>query len=104
MTLVDLDNVESLSAFKRRTSEFLERIRADGKPLVLTVNGKAEVVVLGAEIFQRIAELLDQAETIEGIRQGLEQAKRGEARPVEEVFGELRRKYEIPGGGDANGD
>jgi prevent-host-death family protein len=35
----------SLSDFKRNTSELLDRLRKTGNPLVLTINGKAEVVV-----------------------------------------------------------
>ncbi len=103
MQLIDLENVESLSAFKRRTAEFLEKLQSNGKPLVLTVNGKAELVVLGAEAFQGFMELFDQAETLGGIRRGLEEAERGEGRPVEDVMADMRRKYEIPGGGRAGG-
>jgi predicted transcriptional regulator len=42
--------------------------------------------------------LRDQAEAIEGIRRGLESAARGEGRPAEEVFAELRAKYGSPHG------
>ena len=41
--------IESLTNFKRNTREYLERIKESGHPLVLTVNGKAEVVVQDAE-------------------------------------------------------
>jgi prevent-host-death family protein len=52
----------SLSAFKRNTSELLDRLKKTGNPLVLTINGKAEVVVQDAEPYQ---ELLERVETIE---------------------------------------
>ena len=42
-------DIESLTNFKRNTREYLERIKESGHPLVLTVNGKAEVVVQDAE-------------------------------------------------------
>jgi len=35
---------------------------------------------------------MDRAEAIEGIRRGLESAARGEGRPAEEVFAELRAR------------
>ena len=38
-------DIESLTNFKGNTREYLERIKESGHPLVLTVNGKAEVVV-----------------------------------------------------------
>ena len=53
----------SLSDFKRNTVELLDRLRETGHPLVLTVNGKAELVVQDAAAYQA---LLDRVEAIEG--------------------------------------
>ncbi len=60
--------------------------------MVLTVNGKAEVVVQDAESYQTMLEKLEQVETLEAIRQGLEEAERGESRPASDVFAELSAK------------
>lgn len=38
----------------------------------------------------------DQAEAIEGIRQGLETMRQGEGSPAAEVFSRLRAKHNIP--------
>ena len=43
-----------LTDFKRRTAEFVERLKQSGRPLILTINGKAEVVVLDAGASQKI--------------------------------------------------
>ena len=44
--MLDIANdIRSLSDFKRNTSELLERLKKTGNPLVLTINGKAELVV-----------------------------------------------------------
>jgi MFS family permease len=40
--------------------------------------------------------LVDRLETIDGIQRGLESMNRGEGRPVEEFFEELRQKHELP--------
>jgi hypothetical protein len=37
--------IESLANFKRQTADYLRQLHSSGEPLVLTVNGKAEVVV-----------------------------------------------------------
>lgn len=42
------------------------------EPLVLTVNGKAELVVQDAESWQKLSEAKDSMEAIEGIKRGLE--------------------------------
>jgi prevent-host-death family protein len=92
--MLDIANdIRSLSDFKRNTSELLERLRKTGKPLVLTINGKAEVVVQDAEAYQ---ELLERVETIEGTRRGVADVKAGRTEPAREVFNRIRRKHGIP--------
>ena len=63
---------------------------------MLTINGKAEVVVQDAASYQKILEMIDRAEAIEGIRRGLESAKHGKGKPAREVFEELRKKHNTP--------
>jgi len=89
-------DIQSLTDFKRRTAEFVKRMKQTGRPVVLTVNGKAELVVQDAESYQELLDLKDRAEAIEGIRKGLESMKGGRTRPVDEVFEDIRREHEIP--------
>jgi prevent-host-death family protein len=44
-------DIHSLTEFKRNTTEFLQRLKETKHPLVLTVNGKAELVVQDAESY-----------------------------------------------------
>jgi prevent-host-death family protein len=82
-------DIHPLTDFKRRTPEFLRRIKESGRPLVLTVNGKAEVVVQDARSYQRLLDLAERLETIEAVREGLASIDRGEGRPMDEVFDDL---------------
>ena len=92
--MLDIANdIRSLSDFKRNTSELLDRLKKTGSPLVLTINGKAEVVVQDAEAYQA---LLERVETIEGIQRGLADVKAGRTKPARKVFDQLRRRYGIP--------
>ena len=53
--MLDLANdIRSLSDFKRNTVALLDRLRETGGPLVLTVNGKAELVVQDAAAYQAL--------------------------------------------------
>jgi len=88
-------DIHSLSNFKRNTSEFIQQMKQTGKPVVLTVNGKAELVVQDAESYQKLLELLDQLETIAGIKKGLEDVEAGRTRPVVEFEREMHQKYGI---------
>ena len=87
------NDIRSLSDFKRNTSDLLDRLRTTGHPLVLTINGKAELVVQDAEAYQA---LLDRVEAIEGIQRGLADVKGGRTKPARQVFAQLRRKHGIP--------
>ncbi len=92
--MLDLANdIRSLSDFKRNTVDLLDRLRKTGHPLVLTVNGKAELVVQDAEAYQA---LLDRVEVIEGIQRGLADVKAGRTKPARQVFARLRRRHAIP--------
>ena len=64
--------------------------------MILTVNGKPEAVVQSAAEYQRLLDLAAAADVSEGIRQGLEDMRKGRTRPADEVFEEMRRKYAIP--------
>ena len=92
--MLDIANdIRSLSDFKRNTVDLLDRLRKTGHPLVLTINGKAELVVQDAEAYQA---LLDRVEAIEGIQRGLADVKAGHAKPARQAFARLRRKHGIP--------
>jgi prevent-host-death family protein len=79
-------DIHSMTAFKRNTSHLMKRMRKTGRPLVLTVKGKAEAVIIDAAAYREVAEHLD---TVAGIRRGLTQAKKGLGRPVDDVFDDL---------------
>jgi PHD/YefM family antitoxin component YafN of YafNO toxin-antitoxin module len=97
--MVDLiKDTDSLTNFKRNTTAYVEQLRKTGQPLVLTINGKAQLVVQDAGSYQRLLELVDRLEAIEDIRQGLDEMKAGKGRPADEVFEEIRQKYKIPRG------
>lgn len=89
-------DIDSLTHFKRNTTEVIEQLKATGEAMVLTVNGKAEIVVQDAASYQRMLDLIDRAEAVVGIKKGLESMAREEGIPAEEAFERLRRKHNIP--------
>jgi prevent-host-death family protein len=91
-------DIHSLTDFKRNTNDFVKQMKETHAPVVLTVNGKAELVVQDAKSYQALLERLDRADAIEGIRRGLEQMEQGEGRPAEEVFAAFRAKHGLPNG------
>jgi prevent-host-death family protein len=82
-------DIHPLTDFKRNTPEFLAQLRKTGEPVVLTINGKAELVVQDARSYQKLRELAQRLETIEAVRESLGSLKRGEGRLMSEVFDKL---------------
>jgi PHD/YefM family antitoxin component YafN of YafNO toxin-antitoxin module len=93
--MIDLTEIRSLTDFVRHSKEYVAKIKERGSPMVLTVNGRAELVVQDAESYQAMLTKLDYAERLEAIRQGFEEAERGESRPASEVLAELSAKYGV---------
>ena len=94
--MIQPSDIFTLTDFKRKSTELIEKLESTGRPQVLTVEGAPKVVVMGIEAFERMAELAERADAVAKIRQGLEDVKAGRTTPAAEVFEELRRKFNIP--------
>ena len=94
--MLDLErDIHPLSDFKRNTPKYLEQLRETGDPMVLTINGRAALVVMDTESYQEILDRLAYAEELAAIRRGIEEFDRGEGRPARKALEELRRKHGI---------
>ena len=91
--MLDISNdIHSLSDFKRNTSEFLAQMRGSGHPVVLTINGKAELVVQDAVSYQKLLDRVDELEALEGISRGLADVEAGRVTPLRQFEREFREK------------
>ena len=91
--------IDSLTNFKRQTADYLERLHRTGEPVILTVNGKAELVVQDSVAYQKLVEAaaqVDRAVTIAAIREGLADVAAGRTRPARSAFKALATKYGLP--------
>jgi prevent-host-death family protein len=94
--MFDIKNdIQAMTTFRRNPAKFMKQLKKTKKPLVLTINGKAEAVVQDAEAYQRLLDIAAQVDASEGIRQGLEDVKKGRVRPAREVLEIFRRKHAI---------
>src|SRR5258708_28822189 len=85
-------DIQSLSHFKRNTAHVMKQMRKSGNPVVLTVNGKAEVVVQDAAAYQRLMALAEQAEMMEFLREAKADADAGRTVPAREFLRSRGRK------------
>lgn len=94
--MLDLStDIHSLSDFKRKTTKFVNQMKKTGHPVVLTINGKAEMVVQDAASYQRLVELAEQAEMMEFLRESREDMEAGRTKPALEALDELAKKYKL---------
>lgn len=88
--MIAIEDIRSLTDFQRNTKAHLKRLKATGRPEVLTVNGKAELIVQDAAAYE---ETLD---AIRGIQRGLDDMVAGRGQAARVVLDRIRAKHKIP--------
>ena len=88
-------DIQPLSTFKRNTNQLITQMKNTGHPIVLTINGKAELVIQDATSYQKLLDTIEELETIIGIKQGLADLAQGRTRPVNQFIEEMQKKHGI---------
>jgi prevent-host-death family protein len=95
--MIDLTkDIQSLTTFRRNSGDFMKQLKKTKRPIVLTVNGKAEAVVQDAASYQRLLDIAARGDAHEGIRQAKEQLKSGLDRDFDEFAAEFKLKHDLP--------
>lgn len=89
-------DIQSLTTFRRSSGDFMKHLKKSKRPMVLTVNGKAAAVLQDAEAYRRLLNIAARADAQEGIRQGLEDARKGRGRSAKEFFAEFEATHGLP--------
>ena len=84
-------DIHTVTDFSRKPAEHIKRLRESKRPEILTVNGKAAVVIQDAETYERMAELADYAESIKNIRVALSE----ESRSLDQFTADFESKHGI---------
>lgn len=69
-------DIHTVTEFSRKPAEHIKRLRESKRPEILTVNGKAAVVIQDAESYERMAALADYADSLLTIRTALKEEGR----------------------------
>ena len=83
------NEINSLTDFQRNAKDYVKRLNTNKRPEILTVNGKAAVVIQDAKAYQ---EMIDLINTIDKVNASALAFDNGEGKPVEEVFSSLDEK------------
>ena len=95
--MLDARQIHPLTDFLRNHKTYLARLKETKTPEILTVNGRAELIIQDAESYQDLLDRLHRMETLTAIKEGMASAERGERKPAEQVFAEMRAKYGFHG-------
>lgn len=91
--MIDLKkDIDSLSNFKRKSSKFIRRMKSTGSPVVLTINGKAEVVVQDAASYQRLLDKAERYDAADTLRQSLDDVAKGRTLPLRQALEQLGKE------------
>ncbi|MGL4398808.1 MAG: type II toxin-antitoxin system Phd/YefM family antitoxin [Luteolibacter sp.] len=87
------EDVVSLTDFARNTKQHAKELALGGRARILTQNGKASVVVLSLDAFEKMAHDAEEYRMDLRLREALERYAAGErATPVKTVMGRLRKR------------
>ena len=91
------EDIQPLTFFRNNSVTMAKQLKETQRPIVLTINGKPEIVCQDVEAYQRLLDLAALASEDEAIRQGEEDMRLGREQPAEEFFAEFRKKHGLPG-------
>lgn len=87
------DDIVSVTEFIRNAPAFTKRIKKSKNPAVLTVNGRAELIVMNKAQYNGFIQAQQDFADQMAIQAGLDDIAAGRTRPAQEVFDELNMKY-----------
>ena len=88
------EDVKTVSELKKSLRTVLEQIRETGRPVVGTVNGKPDAVLIDVKTFERKLKALN---LVRLLAEGEEDIRRGRTRPASAFLKEFKPAKKIPG-------
>ena len=92
MSLVISEDIKTVSELKKRTREVLQQVKETGRPTIITVKGKPDVVLIEVKAYERMQRvanlglLLAEAEA---------DYQKGRFRDFDEFVDDLRKKEKV---------
>lgn len=91
--MTDITNSHSLTDFQRNARGFIEGLNETKRPVLLTVNGKVQAVLVDPVTFQEMEDKLQRERFIEAIREGERAIQEGRTRSAEEVYARMKANF-----------
>jgi len=89
-----LEDIRSVTDLKRNTREILDHLHESGRPVFLTVNGRADSVLLDVRAYEKLLQAGNLAQLLAPAERDI---IGGKTRPMREFMEEFKRDRKIPG-------
>lgn len=90
--MINPRDVHSLSDFQRNAKGHIRKMKKTRRPVVLTVNGKATLVIQDIDAYSRTEMDRARESEVEAVLEALKQARAGLGRPIEEFEREFKAR------------
>ncbi len=84
---IDVKNIKPLTDFRNNIKKYINELKTNKNPIILTQHGKSAAVLVDPDKFQ---ELQDQIEFMRKVALGLDDVKKGRLHSFDEVFGDTK--------------
>jgi prevent-host-death family protein len=88
------EDIRSVTDLKRSTREILDHLHATGRPVILTVNGRADSVLIDVRVYEKHLKAGNLAKLIAPAERDME---KGRTRVARYFLKEFKRVKKIPG-------
>ncbi len=92
MTISITEDIRSITDLKRNTNSVLDQIHKTKRPVILTVNGKAEAVLVDAKEYEKITNAFNLLKLLAAAEEDIKGKKYSKAT---DFFQEFKRAKEI---------
>ncbi|PCK05860.1 MAG: prevent-host-death protein [Alteromonadaceae bacterium] len=82
-------DIHSLTDFQRNAKDHVQRLTDTKRPEILTVNGKAQLVVQDAQAYEEMVELLY---SLKQISKSVKDSEDGRTKPLDDAFSDIKQR------------
>lgn len=82
--------IYTVTEFSSRPEEHLKRLSSSKRPEILTVNGKAQVVIQDAQVYEALVSLLD---SVLQISISVKKLEEGKSKPLDVTFSDIKQRF-----------
>lgn len=90
--MISTQHTQSLSDFRKKAAETLNRLNETGKAEILTVNGEARAILLSPAVYDELTREAELTRDVAAIRRSMKEIEEGKAQEAGVFFDGLHAK------------